>query len=244
MTTRRGRPGRSPRTRRQSTTGPSESTHPAARRPRRGRSRTSGSGSSDGATRASSTPGTTAGAALARVTAAARVVMVALTSAQITRRSPLRALDRVAEEHGDGGGPDPAHPGRDPARHLLAALVDVGQQLLALVAHAAADHDDARREVLGLEDAGHAGGRDHDVGPLGVLRPVGHAGVHDGDRGVRRRPLLRQQQRERAAEGGAAPEDAHVAPGDRDLVVREERLDPRGRARHRPGHRQREPARG
>ena len=48
------------------------------------------------------------------------------------------------------------------------ALVDVGEQLAALVAHAAADHDRARRDVLGLEDAGHARGGDDDAGPLGV----------------------------------------------------------------------------
>ena len=55
-------------------------------------------------------------------------------------RGPLRRGDRVAEQHGDRGRPDPADPRRDRARHLVARLVDVGQQAAALVAHAAADH--------------------------------------------------------------------------------------------------------
>ena len=41
-------------------------------------------------------------------------------------------------------------------------LVDVRQQLLALVADAAADDGGAGRDVLGLQDAGHAGGGDDD----------------------------------------------------------------------------------
>ena len=73
-------------------------------------------------------------------------------------------------------------------------------------------------------------------------RPVGHAGVHDGDRRVRGRPLLRQQQRERPAEGHPATEDADLVTGDGDLVVREQRLDAGGRARHRARHHEREAA--
>ena len=113
-------------------------------------------------------------------------------------------------------------------------LVDVGEQASALVAHAAADHDRAGRDVLGLEDAGHAGGGDDDAGAARVLGPVGHAGVHDGDRGVGGRALLREQQRERATERGAAAEDADLVTGDGDLVEREQRLDA-GRGARAPG---------
>ena len=116
-----------------------------------------------------------------------------------------------------------------------------GSNRAAFVADAAADDGRARLHVLGLDDAGDAGGGDEDLGLAGVVRPVLHAGVHHGDRGVGRRSLLAEQQCERAAEGGAASEDHDVAARDRDLVVGEQRLDARGRARHRSGHAEREP---
>src|SRR5262249_52309980 len=47
-------------------------------------------------------------------------------------RSPLRALDRVAEEHGDRRRAHPADPRGDGACDLLAALVDVGEELPTL----------------------------------------------------------------------------------------------------------------
>ena len=65
-------------------------------------------------------------------------------SAGLEAGAALGGLDRVAEQHGDGGGADAADPRGDRAGDLLAALVDVGQQLAALVADAAADHDHAR----------------------------------------------------------------------------------------------------
>ena len=57
-----------------------------------------------------------------------------------------------------------------------------------------------------------------------------------------RRPLLREQQRERPAEREAAAEDHDLATRHGDLVVREQRLDARGRARNRTGHAEHEPA--
>ena len=51
-------------------------------------------------------------------------------------------------------GPTPADARRDGAGLVVAGLVDVGQQLLALVADAAADHGRAGGDVLGLQDAG------------------------------------------------------------------------------------------
>ena len=47
-------------------------------------------------------------------------------------------------------------------------LVDVGQELAALVAHAAAHDHGPGPDVLGLEDPGHPGRGDHDLGPLRV----------------------------------------------------------------------------
>ena len=94
--------------------------------------------------------------------------------------------------------------------------------------------------MLGLQDPGHAGGGDHDARALRVARPVGDAGVHDGDRGVGGRPLLREEQRERAAERGAAPEDAHLVARHLDLVEREQRLDAGGRAGRGSRHHERE----
>ena len=68
----------------------------------------------------------------------------ALGFALTPRGVALGGFDRVAEQHGDRGGPDPADPRGDRAGHLLAPLVDVGEELAALVADAAADHDRAR----------------------------------------------------------------------------------------------------
>src|SRR5204863_4172873 len=76
----------------------------------------------------------------------------------------LGGLHEVAEEEGDRGGPDATHPGRDPAGDLLAGLVDVGEQLAALVLHAGADDHATGLDVLGLDHARHAGGGDQDVG--------------------------------------------------------------------------------
>jgi hypothetical protein len=53
--------------------------------------------------------------------------------------------------------------------------------------------------------------------------------------GVRGRPLLGEQQRQRPAERRAAAEDADLLAGDLDAVVGEQRLDAGGRARDRPG---------
>ena len=66
--------------------------------------------------------------------------------------------------------------------------------------------------------------------------------MHDGDRGICGRPLLREQQRERAAECRATTEDAHRPPGNRHLVEGQQCLDTRGCARDRSRHRQRKPA--
>ena len=98
------------------------------------------------------------------------------------------------------------------------------------------------RMCSGCRIAGHAGRGHDDVGPLGVPRPIWYAGVHDRDRRVGGRPLLREQERERPAEREAAPEDHDLATRDRDLVVREQRLDAGGRARNRPGDTEHEPA--
>ena len=117
-----------------------------------------------------------------------------------------------------------------------------GSNLRPFVPHAPAYDHGSGPDVLGLQDSGHTGRGHHDVGPLRVLRPIRYAGVHDRDRRVRRRPLLRQQQRERPAEREAPPEDHDLASRHRDLVVREERLDARGRARNRSGHTEHEPA--
>ncbi len=51
-------------------------------------------------------------------------------------------------------GPTPPSRGRDRAGHLGAGLVDVGQQPLALVAHAAADDGRPGADVLGLRMPG------------------------------------------------------------------------------------------
>ena len=138
-------------------------------------------------------------------------------------------------------GPDAADPRRDPARDLFAGLVDVGEQLAALVANTAPHDHGPGPDVLGLKDPGNSGRRNHDLGPLRVARPIRYAGVHDRDRGVGGRALLRQEQRQRPAEREAAPEDHDLPARDRDLVVREQCLDARGRARHRSGHAEREP---
>ena len=66
--------------------------------------------------------------------------------------------------------------------------------------------------------------------------------MDDGDGGVRGGAFLREQQGERPTEGGAAAEDAHLVARHRHVVVREQRLDPGGRARDGAGHRQRQPA--
>ena len=82
------------------------------------------------------------------------------------------------------------------------------------------------------------------VGALRVARPVRHAGVHDGDRRVRGRALLRQQDARAAGRAWCRARGCTTSrPGDRDLVVREQRLDARGRARHRArASTEREPA--
>ena len=71
----------------------------------------------------------------------------------------------------------------------------------------------------------------------GVLRPVGHAGVHDRDGGVGGRALRATAA---ATAGGPSvnprPSTTTSRPGDRDLVVREQRLDPGRRARQRTVH--------
>src|SRR5262249_39961601 len=69
---------------------------------------------------------------------------------------------------------------------LVAPLVDVWEELAALVAHAATHDRRAGGDVLGLEDAGNAGGGDHDLRPSRVLGPVGPPGGHGGDGGAGR----------------------------------------------------------
>ena len=66
-----------------------------------------------------------------------------------------------------------------------------------------------------------------------MVGQVGHAGVHDGHRGVAAGPLEREQQRERSADREAAADDDDVAPLDRDVVGVEELDDAGGRARQR-----------
>ena len=111
----------------------------------------------------------------------------------------LGGLDAVAEQHRDGGRADPADPRRDPARHLLARA---RRRRGAACGPRSGRRRPPRRTpgvmCSGWRMPGNAGGGDHDVGPPGVLGPVGHAGVHDGDGRVGGRPLLREQQGERA----------------------------------------------
>ena len=83
---------------------------------------------------------------------------------------------------------------------------------------------------------GTPGRGDHDRGRAGVVGPVGHAGVQQGDRGVGALLLQRQEDRHRAAEREATAEHRHVPTGHRDLVVPEQSHDPGRRARPWTGH--------
>src|SRR5213078_2298679 len=76
---------------------------------------------------------------------------------KLTKRTAFGRFHRVPEQHGAGGRADAADPRRDPPGPLFAPLVDVGQQPAAAVPNPGADHETAGIDVLGLDDAAHAG---------------------------------------------------------------------------------------
>ena len=139
-------------------------------------------------------------------------------------------------------GPTPPTRGRDPAGDLLAALVDVGQQAPALVAHAAADDDRAR---AGCARAGGCPARRR-------RRPrSAPAGCTTGQSGTPvwttvTAALAVGRFSDSSIDSGRPsvnprPRIDDLTPGDRDLVVGEQRLDAGRRARQRAGHAERQP---
>ena len=151
-----------------------------------------------------------------------------------TPRLALGRFDHVAEQHRDRGRADAADARRDVARRPLRSA---RRRRAAACGPRSAPRRRPRPHpgemCSGCRIPGTPAAATTISARCVYSRPVGHAGVHDGHRRVRGRALLRQQHRERPAERRAPPEDAHLMARDRDLVVREQRLDPRGRARHR-----------
>ena len=115
-------------------------------------------------------------------------------------------------------GPTPPRRGVIHPATSATVLGHVRDDLAAGPAGAGPDHRRARLHHVGGDEAGRSGRRHDDVGPAHVVGEVGHAGVHDRDRGVAAGPLEGEQQRERPADGEPAADDHDVAALDRDVV--------------------------
>ena len=139
------------------------------------------------------------------------------------------AVQRVAQQHGDGQRADAAGHGRDVAGYFFDRLeIHVAHQTAIGAVDAHVDHRRAGLDHVGGDEFRLADGHDEDVGRAADFGQIVGAAVADRDRGVAARAALHEHDRHGLAHDVAAAQHDHVRAGDFDIVANEQLLDRRG----------------